>query len=385
MLQKLLLTCMACCGIVSLAQAQQECTIEGVLTNTKLRYTEKNIEKVYLNRMDEMENLIVVDSAQVTNNTFSLRHKLGADFHGAEIYVLTGFDNGNCPFFVEPGNVKLQIDATFPNGGRASGTPANELYEQYKSISSLCTRMQIDSIKVMTSTKGAEWTDSAEGMDIRRRIGGEAKLKTHLARLHFLLEHNDSPLSPLMIRKELLFTLTFDEANELRQSISPALADHNYYEAFSNAVLAKNIGIGSELPNIAMPTVDGKRLTLKDFRGKYVLLDFWASWCGPCRREIPYVIKLYNETRGVKDKFVIISFSLDNKKKAWTDAIPTMGMNLPDWIHVSDLYGWNSPAARDLGVSAIPKTFLLDPEGKLIAIDLRGDHMIQKVKELLGL
>ena len=116
-----------------------------------------------------------------------------------------------------------------------------------------------------------------------------------------------------------------------------------------------------------------------------MLLDFWASWCGPCRREIPFVIKLYNETRSVKDKFVIVSFSLDNKKKAWTDAIPTMGMNLPDWVHVSDLYGWNSPAARDLGVSAIPKTFLLDPEGKLIAIDLRGDHMIQKVKELLGL
>ncbi len=383
MSQKLLLACLTCCCAASTAFAQQVCTIEGTFSNNKMRYEEKPIEKVYLSRMDEMENLTVVDSVQVSGNTFTLRHAL-TDYNGPEIYLLTGFDNGSCAFFVEPGTVKLGLDAAFPSGGMASGTKTNDLYMAYRAVGAECTRMQLDSINAFAEQRGAEWVDSNEGMEVRRRIGGEAKTRTHLDRLRFLLEHNDSPLAPLMMQKELLYALSADEANNLRQAISPALDGTPYNEAFSNAVLAKNIGIGSELPNIAMPTTDGKRLTLKDFRGKYVLLDFWASWCGPCRREIPYVIKLYNETRGVKDKFVIVSFSLDNKKKAWTDAIPTMGMNLPDWVHVSDLYGWNSPAARDLGVSAIPKTFLLDPEGKLIAIDLRGDLMIQKVKELLG-
>ena len=162
------------------------------------------------------------------------------------------------------------------------------------------------------------------------------------------MEHADSPLTPLMLRKELLFAFNFETANQIRKGLSPKLYNHPYYDSYSNAVLAKNISVGAELPNITMPTADGQTLTLKDFRGKYVLLDFWASWCGPCRREIPYVIKLYNETRDLKDKFVIVSFSLDNKKKNWTDAIPTMGMNLPDWVHVSDLYGWNSPAAQVL-------------------------------------
>ena len=382
MIQKFLLTLMACCGFVSFMQGQETCTIEGAFGNTKLRYTDKNIRTVYLNRMNEMEIPTPVDSARVEGNRFTLRHTL-KDYNGPEIYLLSGFDNGSCVFFVEPGTVNLRLDASYPSGARATGTPTNDFYDAYRQIGEQCTRIQIDSLGFFNRTRPQEWLDSKECMDIRTRIGGEAKFKTHLARLRFLLEHNDSPLSPLMMQKELLHNVTLGEADKLRRSISPALATHPYYEAFSNAVLAKNIGIGSELPNISMPTADSKRLTLKDFRGKYVLLDFWASWCGPCRREIPYVIRLYNETRDMKDRFVIISFSLDNKKKAWTEAIPTMGMNLPDWIHVSDLYGWNSPAARDLGVSAIPKTFLLDPEGRLIAIDLRGEHMIQKVKELL--
>ena len=384
MSQKLLLACLTCCCAASTAFAQQVCTIEGTFSNTKLCHGDAHIQKVYLNRMNEMELPILVDSATVNGNSFVIRHQL-KDGHQSEIYLLTGFDNGNTAFFVEPGTVKIHMDAAYPTGAHATGTPTNDLYEAYKRIGEQCTRIQMDSLRQFSQIHPVAWIDSKEGIASRTRIGGEAKFKTHLARMRFLLEHNDSPLSPLMMQKELLYTISFDEANRLRQSMNPALDGHPYEEAFSNAVLAKNISIGSELPNITMPTADNKKLTLKDFRGKYVLLDFWASWCGPCRREIPFVIKLYNETRSVKDKFVIVSFSLDNKKKAWTDAIPTMGMNLPDWVHVSDLYGWNSPAARDLGVSAIPKTFLLDPEGKLIAIDLRGDHMIQKVKELLGL
>lgn len=382
MLQKLLLTCLMCGGAALSAWAQQTCVIEGTFTNDRLRHTDKAIDKVYLNRMDEMENLIPVDSALVSDGKFTLNHAL-TDYHGAEVYLLSGFDNGYSVFFVEPGTVSLRIDAAYPIGARATGTPANDLYEEYKKIAAKCTQTQVDSLRAFQQSRPAGWIDSDDGVAARARIGGEAKMRTNLERTRFLLDHNDSALAPLMMRKELLYTLSDDAANDLRQSVSPSLEQHPYTEAFSNAVLARHIDIGSELPNIVMPTTDGKKLTLKDFRGKYVLLDFWASWCGPCRREIPYVIKLYNETRDLKDKFVIVSFSLDNKQKSWLDAIPAMGMQLPDWVHASDLHGWNSPAAQTLGISAIPKMFLLDPDGKLIAVDLRGDLMIQKVKELL--
>lgn len=382
MLSKTILSSAACLALACTLQAQEKCVLRGTFTDDKFCRQPGTVEKVYLNRLDAFDNPVLVDSAQVADKKFTLELPLKAG-QQPEIYLLTGFDNGACAFFVEPGTVDLSINAPYPISSHAYGTPTNDLYETYKKIGGECTRIQTDSLALFHKTKGAAWIDSPEGVAARTRIGGEAKFRTHTDRLRYLLEHSDSPLAPIMMQKELLFTMDYDAANQVRQSLSPKLYDHPYYEAFSNAVLAKNINVDAELPNITMPTADGKQLSLKDFRGKFVLLDFWASWCGPCRRETPYVIKLYNKTRDLKDKFVIISFSLDNKKKNWTDAIPTMGMNLPDWVHVSGLYGWNSPAAKVLGVSAIPKTFLINPEGRLIAVDLRGDHMTQKVKELL--
>lgn len=383
MLHKILLTLTACCGMIVSSQAQNKCTIHGTFLNDTLCYSDKTIEKVYLNKLDVLENLVLLDSARVENKQFTFNYEF-KDYKGAEIYLLTGFDNGNFPFFAEPGNIEIQINAKYPVSATAKGTQCNDLYTEYKKFVKECVSIQVDSLKVLGEKNGNEWLESKAGFEARSRIGNEAKFKAWVDRMRFLMNHNDTPLAPLMLRKELSYTLEYDAAMLALKSVNPSLEDHIYYQNFSNDVLAKKIDIGSTLPNINMPTADGKILTLKDFRGKYVLLDFWASWCGPCRREIPYVIKLYNETRNLKDKFVIISFSLDNNRKNWEDAIPAMKINLPDWVHVSDLYGWNSPAARMLGISAIPKTFLIDPEGKVIAFDLRGDHMIQKVKELLN-
>lgn len=383
MLHKILLTFAACCGMITTLQAQERCTINGTLNDETLLYSNDTLKTIYLNKLDVFDNLIPVDSSKVTNKQFKFDFQL-KDYKGPEIYLLTGFDNGNFAFFAEPGNIEMNIKTKYPVSSSAKGTLCNDLYTEYKTFAAQCLAMQVDSLRALEKEHGNAWLETDEGFAIRSRIGGEAKFKAWVDRLRFLLNHNDTPLAPLMMQKELSYTMEYDAAMQALESLSPDLTDHVYYQNLSNAILAKKIDIGSTLPNITMPTADGKNLSLKDFRGKYVLLDFWASWCGPCRREIPYVIKLYNETRNLKDKFVIISFSLDNKRKNWEDAIPAMKMNLPDWIHVSDLYGWNSPAVRFLGISAIPKTFLIDPEGKLIAFDLRGDYMIQKVKELLN-
>lgn len=133
-------------------------------------------------------------------------------------------------------------------------------------------------------------------------------------------------------------------------------------------------------PEIVMNDRNGKPLELSSLRGKVVLLDFWASWCGPCRQENPNVVAMYEK---YKDKgFTVFSVSLDKDKDAWLEAIAADNLSWPN--HVSDLNGWNSSAAVSYGVDAIPAAFLIDGEGKIIGKNLRGPALEQKLKEILG-
>ena len=135
---------------------------------------------------------------------------------------------------------------------------------------------------------------------------------------------------------------------------------------------------GTMAPEINLATPTGPKLALSSLRGKYVLIDFWASWCGPCRQENPNVVKAYNQ---FKDKgFTIYSVSLDQDKAKWERAIASDGLT---WNHVSDLAGWNSVAGATYGVKAIPQSFLIDPRGKIIAKNLRGEALVAKLAEVL--
>jgi thiol-disulfide isomerase/thioredoxin len=138
-------------------------------------------------------------------------------------------------------------------------------------------------------------------------------------------------------------------------------------------------GIGEEAINIVGDTPEGIKMDLKSLRGKYVLIDFWASWCGPCRRENPNVVRLYNQ---YKDKgFDILGVSLDNNKEKWKAAIKKDKLK---WHHISDLKGWSSTLSKPYGVRGIPYTVLVDKEGKILAKKLRGAALEAKLKELFG-
>jgi peroxiredoxin len=140
----------------------------------------------------------------------------------------------------------------------------------------------------------------------------------------------------------------------------------------------KRTAIGNPAPLFTQADTEGKPVSLASFRGKYVLLDFWASWCSPCRDENPNVVKAFKQFRD--KKLEIISVSLDSKKKDWLNAINEDGM---PWIHVCDLKGTKNSVALLYGVIAVPQNFLVDPDGKIIAHNLRGEELIPALEKLI--
>jgi peroxiredoxin len=154
------------------------------------------------------------------------------------------------------------------------------------------------------------------------------------------------------------------------------------YAAYLNNQIGQMqaMATGAEAPDFEVPTPQGKNMKLSDFRGKYVLVDFWASWCRPCRAENPNVVKAYNKYH--PKGFEILGVSLDQEKGKWENAIAQDGLI---WNHVSDLKGWSSQPAQVYGVQSIPATVLVDPDGKIIARNLRGVALEDKLKEIYGI
>lgn len=142
---------------------------------------------------------------------------------------------------------------------------------------------------------------------------------------------------------------------------------------------ARVLAVGQEAPDFTLPDTEGVDFSLSDLRGKYVLLDFWAAWCKPCRAENPNVVRMYTIYGG--DQFEILGISLDRTKEAWLKAITDDGLK---WKHVSDLKRFNSEAATLYDVNAIPATFLIDPEGNIIGKNLRGPSLEAKLQDILG-
>lgn len=196
----------------------------------------------------------------------------------------------------------------------------------------------------------------------------------------FVASHNDSPVAPFVV----LVTSEMEQdvaALERRYTKFNKQVQNGFYGKIVKQQIdnSKKGAIGTDAIDFTQADVDGKDVSLSSFRGKYVLVDFWASWCRPCREENPNVVRAYNK---YKDKnFTVLGVSLDQNRAPWLKAIRNDNLV---WTQVSDLKGWNNEAAAKYNIQSIPQNLLIDPSGKIVAKNLRGEDLNSKLNEILG-
>jgi peroxiredoxin len=193
---------------------------------------------------------------------------------------------------------------------------------------------------------------------------------------------NKSTKGKILLYKTLIkifLDANLEYAHTLAQKMRDEFLDNTEVQIFLASLPKREYTIGDVAPDINLPDTSGKYLALSNLKGRIVLLDFWASWCAPCRLENPNLVSAYQK---FKDKgFTVYSVSLDNSKEKWKSAIIKDNLT---WYHVSDLMGWQSAAAKMYGVKGIPQTYLLDKNGKIIAKNLRGQELHVTLEKLFS-
>ncbi|AKD57347.1 TlpA disulfide reductase family protein [Spirosoma radiotolerans] len=322
-----------------------------------------------------------IDSAKVTaGNMFTLNSKV-AD--GGEVFVLNVGGNQKMALLVEGGetlNVQADgfvMDAKTGQIGKATVTGSKNM-EYYGKLSALRTEMEA---KVKNWNK--EVAAATEKKDNKRitqiEQAYQAAEQDVVSKVKAMLPEMGTSLVSLFALNFINIDSDFATYESLAQRFEKENPNSPHAKSLIGRVARiKGVSVGAPAPEIALNDTTGTPVPLSSLRGKYVLIDFWASWCGPCRAENPNVVRMYNK---FKDKgFAIYSVSLDQAKANWTKAIRNDNLT---WTHVSDLKFWQSAAAQQYGVQAIPATFLLDKDGKIIAKNLRGEALEQKLEEIL--
>ena len=333
--------------------------------------------RVYVYELDANSQPKPIDTLIIQNGKFSAAYPK-TETPGMS-YIKPDYTNKTIYYFPENSNLKATIYKDSINASAVTGSPQNDSYSAFQKELYDIANIRVLRAASIQDARSAKDSDKMMQLQQMNRMdaGKEKNIK-----LNYIQENPNALYSALLISEMLQKReLNTEQALTAVNNLSPKISKTPQVAKIKASVsaLAKS-AVGGDAPKFSAPTPEGKMLSLDDALGKYTIIDFWASWCKPCRMENPNVVAVYEKYHDKGLNIISVSLDRTGQKERWIKAIEDDNM---DWYHVSNLQFWQDPIAQQYNVRSIPATFLLDENGKIIDKNLRGAALGNRIGNLL--
>lgn len=325
--------------------------------------------------------LKAVDSAVITDGKFEFK---GTTTEPELRFIQLPAVQGKAVFVLENGEINLKIYKDSVNKSEVTGTFNNDQFTKYNkgqgAIQKKIANFRNDNMQKMQTAMQSNDTITAKG--IQEEF---TKLQEELTAYNVMFaEQNPKAFISVLMLENMFYqpNVDIEKIKKIYTNLDKAIQDTKPGKKIGEMITNHNAAVvGKPAPEFSAPNPEGKTVSLKESLGKVTIIDFWASWCAPCRKENPNVVALYNEFHEQGLNIIGVSLDKEGDAEKWKKVIADDQLS---WNQVSNLKYWNDPVAKLYNVQSIPATFILDANGVIVAKDLRGEELKAKIKELLG-